>query len=73
MPNGHRRVGLRPGTPVPSDGLRPANGVPVPVQCCIVCILGADYVIIESLPPSLPPKIAAVANVVAAIMMRRTI
>ena len=39
MPNGHRRVGLRPGTPVPSAGLRPANGVPVPVQCCIVCIL----------------------------------
>jgi len=38
----HSRAQCRPsaGTPVPSAGLRPANGVPVPVQCCIVCILG---------------------------------
>jgi len=31
MPNGHRRVGLRPGTPVSSAGqCRPSAGTPVP-------------------------------------------
>ena len=31
MPNGHRRAGLRPGTPVPSAGqCRPSAGTPVP-------------------------------------------
>ena len=39
VPPAQASAGLRPGTPYPSAGLRPANGLHSPFHCGIVCIM----------------------------------